>query len=789
MVQLDAGTLDVLEFPRVLEELSGYARTSPGREKVRRIRPSGDPGAVKRDFELVRQMRSLVKARGSLPLAGVTDIRPLMEKASPEGAYLVSEEFLLVRDNLHAAREVKRVSGELGGEYPGVEGIISGLTDQRALAGELNRVFDEKGGFNDNASPELARIRGELRAKRSEAITLLEGMSRDTSYKEHLQEEFVTIRDDRYALAVRSERASMVRGIVHGRSGSGATVFVEPFQVVELNNALALLRKEEKAEELKILKSLTRMVLERRAELSADLDALGELDLVQAKSLFSEALGSTIPEVASSGEVRFTGARHPLLVVKERKGGDPVVPVDVVIGEGCRVLVISGANTGGKTVALKTLGLMTLMALSGIPVPAEEGSRVVAFGSIFSDIGDRQDIQASLSTFSAHVERLKEFLGHTGPGSLVLVDEIGAGTDPEEGGALALAALETFKERGSVVAVTTHLNLIKAHAQNDPAYTNASVEFDERTRKPLYKISYGTPGPSLGLSIAENLGIPVELIQKARESIQSKEIAFVESVRRLEKEKEDIEELKASLSRLEAERDRAVEKLKREREAIMKRAAEKVEEFVSKAWDEIREAAERAKKEAREAARPGGAGKPSTPSSAGRKEVEEIGTRALRALGIEREVYIPEVGDRALITGSGTAGEVVEVDREGERAELQVGAVKVWVAWDRLERAKGPARPARKKTPKPVEAAPGMEVSPSLNLIGKRVEEAMRELQDYLDRAHASGLDTVEIIHGIGTGALAKAVREYLSESPLVKDFHKGGPMGGGPGATRVELE
>ncbi|MEK7772905.1 MAG: endonuclease MutS2, partial [Deltaproteobacteria bacterium] len=348
-----------------------------------------------------------------------------------------------------------------------------------------------------------------------------------------IQEDYVTIRDDRYVISIKSGVHARVDGIIHGRSNSGATYFVEPFQLVELNNRIAILRKEEKAEEIEILKEITRMVLSARGGLLRDQGIIAELDCVQAKALFAKDVNATMPDVRNGGDVFLKGARHPLLILKEIRGGERVTPIDITIKEGCGTLVISGANTGGKTVALKTLGLLTLMVLSGIPVPVEEASTAVAFASVFADIGDRQDIIASLSTFSAHIKRIKEFLSLAGAGSLVLIDEIGAGTDPAEGGAFALAALDTFMEKGATTVVTTHLNLLKAHAQADPGYMNASVEFDESTLRPLYRLHYGVPGPSLGLSIARSLGIPSGIIDAARENLKESEGAFIESVRLL----------------------------------------------------------------------------------------------------------------------------------------------------------------------------------------------------------------------------------------------------------------
>ncbi|MBI5887610.1 MAG: Smr/MutS family protein [Deltaproteobacteria bacterium] len=453
------------------------------------------------------------------------------------------------------------------------------------------------------------------------------------------------------------------------------------------------------------------------------------------------------------------------------------MPIEIVINENTSTLVISGANTGGKTVALKTLGLLTLMALSGIPIPADEGSEAVIFTAIFADIGDRQDIIASLSTFSAHVKRLKEFLLLAGRGSLVLIDEIGVGTDPSEGSALALAALETLKKNGAVTVVTTHHNLLKAQAQIDPAYMNASVEFDESSLQPLYRLHYGIPGPSLGLMIAESLGIPSELISRARLYIKEKEGAFIESVRLLEEEKEKISRMKDEIAALEVKWKAAVERLTTGRELILKKAQGKADLAIEDARREFKEAIEKFKEE-----------KAASPAARARAEerVRMAAKKALERLGDKREQYVPAIGDNVVIMDSNTKGVVIRTDANAKKAELQAGNIKVWVDFDRLEK-KG-----EEKKPKFARSRPSGFAEPetrtSVNVIGTRVDEALAVVTRFLDDAHAAGLDSVEIIHGIGTGALSKAIHELLSKSGIVKNFHHADPKRGGGGVTVVEM-
>lgn len=776
---MDNTTFETLEYGAVLDELAGFTVTAPGRDAAAALRPLGSVDSIKESFKEYSEVNELIKT-GRLPLGGVTDLRELLSKLGPEGAYLLPEELMLVRGNLAASIQLRALlSPSFSRVYPLLHSKIGSISDQKALHSELARIIDDRGEIRDNASSGLYRVRKEIKGNKERARSIIEAISTDKKVKEMLQEDIITIRDDRYVLSIKAGMHVNFSGVIHGRSGSGATFFIEPLELVELNNRVAVLKKEERAEEIEVLKEASRGVLGQRDFIISDQGTAGSLDCVQAKALLAGELKAIVPVVKGQGDVRLKNARHPLLILKELKGNGRAVPIDVVIPEDCKVLVISGANTGGKTVALKTLGLLTLMALSGIPVPVDENSEVVAFGSIFSDIGDRQDITASLSTFSAHIKRIREFLDMAGQGSLVLIDEIGAGTDPSEGGALALAALETFRQKGAVAVITTHLNLLKAHAQTDPAYLNVSVEFDESTLKPLYALHYGLPGASLGLSIALSLGMPPELIESARRKISEKEGAFIESIRLLEEEKEEVRRLKERLSALEKGRAEAVAKLREKRDVIVERAKAKIESIVTKAKEDIRKKVERLCEE--------GLKVPSALPGRLAGEVDEAGARVMEKFLPEAERYVPSADDKVAIKGSNSKGVVLSVDSEGKRAELMVGSLKVWVAWDKLRKRGG--NDAGKTPSSHARVTAEIEAAPSINIIGLRAEEAIPLVTKFLDNAHASGLSSVEIIHGIGTGRLAKAVEELLSKSGLVKGFRHGDPLRGGGGVTIAELK
>lgn len=773
---MDNTTLEILEYPAVLKEIAGFAMTPPGRGKVLRCVPLPDPAAVEEAFGEFREGLDIVKSAGSLPLGGVEDISPFFARLEPEGAYLLAEDLMLVRGNLHAAKRLRALLAlAFSRQYPSISAMIEAVSSQKELLSSLERILDDKGEMKDDASPELARIRRSIRSGRERARSILDGLTADKNMSdEFLQEDFITIREDRYVLCIKAGMQGAFKGVIHGKSGSGAAYFIEPMELVELNNKVAVLKKEEKAEEIEILKGATREVAGQKEALLSDLFIFGSLDSIQAKALFALEAGAVAPVVRQDGRVRLRNARHPLLILKEKRGGPPVVQVDVIIPEGCKVLVVSGANTGGKTVALKTLGLLTLMALSGIPVPAEEGSEATFFSSVFADIGDRQDIIASLSTFSAHIKRMCEFLDDAGESSLVLIDEIGAGTDPAEGGAFALAALETLREKGATVVVTTHLNVLKAHAQTDPASMNASVEFDESTWRPLYQLRYGVPGPSLGLSIARSLGVPSAIIERARKNLADREGAFIESVRALEREKDEMAALKARLAELEQRRAEAVERLRADRAVILEKARVKVGGIVKEAKDELRGIIEKLKQE-----------KPSIGPGKAVIGIERSGAAALERLGERPSTYRPSIGDKVAITGTATKGMVVSVDTDGKRAELSVGSLKVWAPWNKLKKRGENDIISRAGS----YGAPGVEAATTINIIGMRADEAMPVVIRFLDNAFAAGLSMVEIIHGVGAGVLSKAVGEYLKKNPQVKSFSHGGPSPGGAGVTVVEFK
>jgi DNA mismatch repair protein MutS2 len=770
---VDKTTLEALEYPEVLKELSAYSVTPIGADLIGALAPLADADSIEEAYAELRELTALINSSGRLPLAGVADLRPLLSRAVPVGAYYLPDELQLIGATLIALFRLKSVlDAGMKRRYPRLSVRFEAFSNQGALSEEIGRILDDKGHIADDASVELKRIRREIISVRGRARSILDSLLKDKSTADLLQEELVTIREDRYVLMVKAERHRELGGVVHGRSATGQTYFIEPFSLVEINNTLAILKKDEGAEEIRILKAVTALVVEGRDLILSDLVAAGHLDTLAARALFADDIKGIIPALKSAGSVKLVKARHPLLALKELRGGVEAVPVDIIIDEGCRVLVISGANTGGKTVALKTLGLLTLMALSAIPIPAGDGAEVVIFESIFADIGDRQDIIESLSTFSAHIKRINGFFDGAGPGSLVLIDEIGVGTDPVEGAALALAVLETFKERGALSVVTTHLNLLKAHGQADPGYENASVAFDEGSLKPLYNLSYGVPGQSLGLSIARSLGMDAELIGRARGYIDVDEGAFVESVKALEDKREELDGIVRSTKALEEKRAELVDGLRDKRGVFLEKAKVRLDGLVNEAAREIKEVMKEFK-----------AQKSAAPTSKVIEKIKEIEAKAIGGLG-RSESYVPVVGAHVKIKGSSSTGVVLSVNPSEGKAELMVGSLKVWVDTKKL--SQGSAKPRSK--PQGVNINADIEVATRINIVGKRVPEAIKLLTRFMDNAYANGLESVEVVHGVGTGRLASAVKDFMAECAFVKSFRHGDSALGGGGVTLVEL-
>ncbi len=784
-VEMDARHCVTLELPKVLERLASYTAFSAGAEKARHLLPSSLPSEVRERLETTTEARALLEARPQTSLGGARDVRPQVA-AAQRGVTLLPPDLLDVRGTLISARALHQTLSRLNRQFPRLADIAGRIDPCPDLIDAIGRCLDERGEVQDSASPELARVRRELRVAHDRLMDRLQRIISSPTNGPYLQEAMITIREGRYVIPLKADFKGRIRGVVHDRSSSGATLFIEPLAVVELNNAWRELGMREEQEVHRVLAELSAHVAERGAEIEHTVDGLADLDLAFAKARYAAALDATAPLlVTDQPSIRFLHARHPLLDPKA------VVPIDVVLGAETHVLVITGPNTGGKTVTLKTVGLLTLMAQAGLHIPVAPGSTLFPFRAVYADIGDEQSIEQSLSTFSSHLTNILSFIDQADAYSLVLLDELGAGTDPAEGSALARALLETFRQRGATVLVATHYPELKAYAQLTPGVQNGSVEFDPETLRPTYHLTIGLPGRSNAFAIARRLGLSEEVVSQAealisREDRQAEDLlADLHRLRlRVVKERDaalvarakaeqQAEELQQRLAHIEEERATVLEEARQEAEAELEQLREQVRALrqqmrAAGASLERAVAIEEQLEELEEEVRAG-----QDSSRAGRATVEET--------GITRPI---QPGDTVWVGPLMAEGRVLTL--EGGEAEVQVGQARVRVGQAQLElRASGGPEQGVEPSGTTYDVP---SVSPRLDLRGTTVEEALERLDRRLDAASLAGLPWVHIVHGKGTGALRQAVREFLHTHPLVRSYRPGGEGEGGEGVTVATL-
>ena len=816
---MDAKSIALLEFPLVRERLAAATSFAPGRRLAEALEPSNDPVVVGHGLDETDQARALLAERSTIGVGGAHDIAPWTERAM-RGGRLDPAHFLEIAETLDS---ISRLGTALGEERrPLLRELARDLHPLPALRSTLARSFDPVGELLDSASPRLGGLRASVRVAYDRLRRRLEALVQAETATGALQESLVTMRNGRYVIPVKAEARSRVKGIVHDASGSGQTLFVEPLVAVELGNAWREAQAAEREEVERILDELSAFVAANAAQLRESLAALARFDLWAAKARLAAEMDGVRAETADRPEVVLLGARHPGLSGR-------VVPIDLRLGDGYTALVVTGPNTGGKTVTLRTLGLLALMHQAGLHVPAEAGSRLPVFRDVFADIGDEQSVAQSLSTFSGHLRSITRIVAAAGPDTLVLLDELGAGTDPTEGSALAQALLDHFIRAGTLVAATTHYAELKAYAHTTPAARNASVEFDLETLSPTYRLSIGLPGGSQAFAIAERLGLPAAIVGDARSRLTETQRTFEATLASL-KAAED--ETSDALERARAAEARAAEALRqaqeerrtarRERDAVVSAARVDAERVVTELREEVRSTRRALERETVTA----------KSLDAAVAEAERLAASLAEGEPVPAPVPTPEprtwrLGDRARSRSQGWEGRVAALERGGKRVTLEAGGLRVTVAAGDLEPAvaidqvvpreetlaaiwpsertlmsspgteRTPARRRERGAATP--AAPagrsggiGLErartVASSLDLRGARVVEALELLDRYLDDAALAGLDRVTVVHGLGTGALRDAVRASSAANPLVREVRPGERGEGGDGATIVSL-
>ena len=794
---MDERTLRVLEFSKVTERLASYAVTARGREMAETLEPSADPDDVARRLALTTEARDL-GADGEVPLRGTSDLREMLGRARI-GSVLQPVDLLALRDTLVAIRQVKHFIMARGDRVPLLGEEAVSMSTFEGLEEALRRTIADDGAILDGASADLARLRRAQQSAHARIRQTLEDLLRSPAAR-MLQDPLIATRGGRYVVPVRQEFKGQFPGVLHDQSSSGATVFMEPLAIVPLGNELRELELAERDEIQRILRELTVQVSALADQIGLAHDALGRVDLAVAKAHLAEAMRAAAPRIRSDGVLRLRRARHPLLTGE-------VVPVDVWLGDEFTTLVITGPNTGGKTVTLKSIGLLTLMAQSGLHVPADEGVEINVFAQVFADIGDEQSIEQSLSTFSSHMRAIVEILEQVGhstdapaPGGgtkavLVLLDEIGAGTDPTEGVALARALIETLHRAGVRTVVTTHFNELKALAYTHPGIQNASVEFDVDTLQPTYRLRIGVPGRSNALDIAGRLGLDAAIVGRARELL-GPEVAAVDRIlsdieadrrayefelgeaTRHRQEAADLRtQAEQELHRLRAERKDVLARLRAEADALLQHARREVDAILaslkaSEGPSGVREARSRL-----------------------RQLVDELADKAPSEAPPGEPLVHVTPGQAVFIVPLNRVGTVLASDDTHGDIEVEAGTIRIKVHITSLLAAPSAVAVARPEAPplrpgaergKAAEAPPAVPIT--LSLRGLTVDEALPMLDKYLDDAALAGLQRVTVVHGKGTGALRKAVHEFLRRHPHVREFRLGGRGEGESGVTIVEL-
>jgi len=791
---MDKASLEMLEFPRVLEILANYTSFSVSSEQIKNLVPSTDPELVGIWLKQSAEARHLNSVRPNFSIGQVSDIRESVKIAS-KGQSLMAAELLKIKDVLASSRNVRSSLKLLSNEIPDIWNIIEGITELSGLEKQIDKCINISGEVVDSASDRLFQLRTGLRDARQRLMSKLESMLRSRNKQQFIQDAYITERNSRYVIPVKADFKKDIRGIVHDISNTGATLFIEPLETVELGNEYRQMVVQEKQEVERILAELSSEVGKSADRIISNMEILADMDVMMAKARYAEAVNAIEPEIYGNGVsaseksenggkvLRLTRARHPLL-------HENAVPLNIEIGKDFNILVITGPNAGGKTVALKTVGLLALMTQAGIPIPASDDSIIPVFNNVFADIGDQQSIEHTLSTFSWHITNIVNIMKKSDSGSLVLLDELGISTDPEEGSALARSILLYLASKKTYTVATTHYNDLKVFAHVTPGMSNASMDFNPETFMPTYKLTVGVPGKSNAFSIAERLGISDEIIKRAREMVNSssdevellltdlmKEKQHYESlIRDIEYRQKDIVVLQSNLRDDEARLKAKEEKLITEISERLSGSTVELQRLIHKTEAELRKTRKRESiQRAKETV------------SAVLAKIEENTEKLKEETGTGVDIPIEDIspGDTVRIKNRNIDGEVISVDYKNNRVEIQTGNSRITGRSQDIgeilnhgdkNEVKYPVLKKRRETL--------TSVSLELDLRGKRADEVSPLLDRFINDSFLAGLTQVRIIHGYATGTVRQVVREMLLNHELISSFQSGGKGEGGDGVT-----
>jgi DNA mismatch repair protein MutS2 len=804
-----------LGFGTIRRRLDSLVLGALGRDELERLTPSSDLSVVRTGLERVREFQEAFAFDDPVPLNHLLDIREVLRRAQPEDAFVDPAVLIEVRLVLTTVRRLYSYFDDRKERYPHLDPVIQHLTPLPEIEEEIRRVIDEdQERVRDDASEKLQLIRRAIIRKQGQLRKALNEALRRAKERGYATEDRPTIRNGRMVIPVRVEAKRKVEGFVHDTSSTGQTVYIEPTSCLTLNNEVRELETEEQHEVERILRQTTALIRHHTSTIRENLHTLGRLDLLQAKARLAESIDGVVPDVSEDGLVRIREGYNPVLQMRMQETEPPgedsdvpdeLVPLDLDLGDEYRTIVVTGPNAGGKTVAMKTVGLFVLMLASGVPIPVDaEASRISIFDELFIDIGDEQSIEKDLSTFSSHLSNLRYMVKEAGEHALVLIDEAGTGTDPAEGSALAQAVLEHLTAVGARTIATTHHGTLKVYAHEAEGVANGSMEFDQATLRPTYRFQAGVPGSSYAMEVAARLGLPEDLLQRARQLVGDDKHSVEDLITSLEAR---TQELQAQLEEARKETrqhrqkrqeyEQKVEKLRREREEIRSEALEEAEHIV----DEANARIERTIREIKEAE----AGREATREI--REELDDYRNSIAEKQG-ELTENVPErpagdeageksegsgepleVGDQVILDEGSTEAEVAEID-DGQVVIL-MGNMRIETSRNRLRKVGGPKEQQStvSHASRGKDEMPSLKAQKRIDLRGYRVREALSAVEQFLDNAMAANVQNVEILHGKGTGALRTAIQDFLREYPEVEDFKEASWQAGGAGVTVVDLQ
>lgn len=781
-------SLRILGFYQVQNMLVRLAPSRMSKEIARRLKPVCDAEEVARSLNDTEEAYRCLQSEASVPMGGIVDIRPALEKARRD-VTLEGQDCIDIWNNVRRYGDIRQYFMDKGEEYPQLAEKAEGIGDFSLISHKMAGVFDQNHQIRDNASPELMRLRNRIVELERQTKRYVTGVLQNKEYQKYFQDALVTVRNNRYVVPIKQEYRHAFPGIVHDTSASGSTLYIEPLAIVNANNDLQAARIGETKEIERIFRRLTALVSGQYDDLMDSTKCVAALEFTFAKAQLAQQMKACRPAVSQKGIVRLVQARHPLIDAKA------VVPNTIILGGEYRILLITGSNTGGKTVSMKTLGLLVLMHQAGLFIPVGEDSELPIFRDVFSDIGDEQDISQNLSTFSSHMKQIVYILRHCTADDLILADELGSGTDPAEGSAIAIAVLDALYRKGSYVMVTTHYNDLKNYAYNTPGIENGHVEFDEETLRPTYKLRIGAAGSSHAFSISERLGMPAEILAKAKELRSKAQDVDMEAIltklnsqsKRMDEEQAELEQKLADVRRIEDE-------LRREKEKVSAKRQDIIDSSRREAFDlkrNLRVEAERIIRELKQQSKDSSDKEKAKAIDQARRAIQQISLPDKEKP--RRDPVDPsqlKVGQSVFINSLDGLGTVTEIN--GKKLTVSVRGMTVRVKLqdvsapylDEIKREEQAERKASASSSfRPIRTA---SVATELNIIGKTYQEALPDVEKFLDQALAAGFSPVRIIHGKGSGALRRQIHEFLDSQPFVKKYALDDVEGGGAGVTLV---